>query len=218
MNDAFKAAGLEELRRRERDIEARWSELCTRGQHFGGVRARLVERDESELERARFLSAAELEQKTFLADLDGFLRLQHSHFMQQVLAELDRAVETMTSFYGRLRLLGVSRRVRKLRRLAGRYRELEELYGTAKDHRRIAVYQRFYAGVVAFSRYIRRLDPTVPQGRRLSLADRLYALRRAIRWLGSRAGSLARLVPSPGRGGGIRRIGDRARASRDARG
>jgi hypothetical protein len=194
MNDAFKSAGLEELRRRERDIEARWSELCDRGHHFGGVRARLVEQDEPEVERARFLSAAEVAQKTFLADLDGLLRLQHSHFMQQVLAELDRAVETMTSFYGRLRLLGVSRRVRKLRRLADRYRELEELYGTAKDHRRIAVYQRFYAGVVAFSRYIRRLDPTAPRGLRLSLADRLYALRRAIRWLGSRAGSLGRLV------------------------
>jgi hypothetical protein len=79
-------------------------------------------------------------------------------------------------------------------RLAERYRELEPLYGTEQDHRRIAVYQRFYAGVVDFAERIRRLDPTAPRPRPPTLAAELSRAGRAIAWRLRRLPAVFRLA------------------------
>jgi hypothetical protein len=185
--------GLEELRRREADLESEWAELRDEGCDYAGVRSVSAEGKLPREERASRLRQADQTQEAFLASLDQFQRLQHTQFMDQVLRELDRAVTTMRAFYGRSRIHPLSLRHRRLAKLASRYRELESLYGTAQDHRRIAVYQRFYAGVVEFSRRIRRLDPTMPRSLP-SFTDWLYTLRRGIVWLVSRSGTLLRLL------------------------
>ena len=113
--------------------------------------------------------------------------------MAQVVSELDRAVETMGVFYGRHGIRSIALRQRRLQKLAARYRELEHLHGTAQDHRRIAVYQRFYAGVVDFSRRIRRLDPTMPRSP-LSVTDWLHTAGRGLLWVGSRFATVFRLL------------------------
>jgi hypothetical protein len=185
--------GLEALRQREADLEFEWLRLRDEGCDYAGVRSLLADGKLCEEERTHRLRQTDQAQEAFLASLDRFQRLQHTQFMDQVLRELDRAVTTMREFYGQRRIHPLSLRHRRLVKLAARYRELEHLYGTAKDHRRIAVYQRFYTGVVDFSRRIRRLDPTMPRSPP-SFTDRVYALRRKIVWLGRRSGSLLRLV------------------------
>jgi hypothetical protein len=115
-----------------------------------------------------------------------------------VVRELDRAMETMNAFYGRRNLGRIAWRYRRLQRLAARYRDLEPLYGTAGDHRRIAVYQRFYAGVVAFSKQIRGLDPTMPRSAP-SAADRLYGLGHGLLRAIARTPALARLIVAAAR-------------------
>jgi hypothetical protein len=129
----------------------------------------------------------------FLSRLDDFQRRIHSCFMDQVVHELDRAMETMNAFYGRRNLGRITRRYRRLQRLAERYRALESLYGTAGDHRRIAVYQRFYAGVVTFSKQIRALDPTMPRSAP-STVDRLYAFGHGLLRALTRTPAFARLI------------------------
>jgi len=185
--------GLEELRRREAALESEWRELQEQGFGYRGIRGLLTEDKRSEPERAARLGQADQVQRAFLASLDEFQRLQHVQFMGQVVGELDHAVETMGTFYGRRGIRSLSRRHRRLQKLAARYRELEHLHGTAKDHRRIAVYQRFYAGVVDFSRRIRRLDPTTPRSP-LSFIDWLQSAGRGLLWAGSRIGTALRLL------------------------
>jgi hypothetical protein len=185
--------GLEELRRREAELESEWAGLRDEGCDYTGVRSLLAGAKLSQEECASRLRQADRAQQAFLTRLDQSQRLQHTQFMAQVLRELDRAVTTMRGFYGRRRIHPLSLRQRRLERLAARYGELESLYGTAQDHRRIAVYQRFYAGVVDFSRRIRRLDPTMPRSPP-SFTDWLRTLRRGIVWLGGRFGMLLRLL------------------------
>lgn len=175
--------GLEPLRQREARLEAEWARLQRAGFGFTGVRSLLAGAEAGDEQSLRLLRVADAAQARFLDSLDEFQRLQHAHFMDQVVRELERAVETMAVFYGPARMRGIARAHRRLARLAARYRALECLYGTARDHRRIAVYQRFYAGVVAFSNRIRRLDPTLPSPEPRSLVDRAYRARRFLVWL-----------------------------------
>ena len=186
-------SGLEELRRREAGLESDWRELQEQGFGYRGIHALLTESKLSDPECATRLGQAARAQEAFLTGLDEFQRLQHTRFMARVIGELDQAMETMRAFYGRRRIRSISLRHRRLEKLAARYRELEHLYGTPQDHRRIAVYQRFYAGVVDFSRRIRRLDPTMPQSPP-SFSDWLYATCRGLSRLGSRSLNLLRLV------------------------
>jgi hypothetical protein len=103
-------------------------------------------------------------------------------------------MKVMDAFYGRRRIRSIYRRYRRLTKLAQRYRELEGLYGTVRDHRRIEVYQKFYAGVVAFARRIRALDPTMPKSPPDSIVDRLYAAWRGAAWFLGQFGNMLRLV------------------------
>ncbi len=185
--------GLEELRRREAALESEWEELQEQDLGYRGIHALLTEGKLSDQERAARLGQADQAQRDFLASLDEFQRLQHVQFMAQVVSELDRAVETMGVFYGRHGIRSIALRQRRLQKLAARYRELENLHGTAQDHRRIAVYQRFYAGVVEFSRRIRRLDPTMPRSP-LSVTDWLHTAGRGLLWAGRRFATVLRLL------------------------
>ena len=153
------------LLRLEEELEAEWSRLQAEGHGAAGVRARLEEKGADEEERGRALAEADAAQRTFLERLDVYQQTLHAHFLAKVEAELAHAVETMARFYGPRRVGRVRRAHGRLVRLAERYRELEPLYGTDQDHRRIAVYQRFYAGAVDFAERIRRLDPTAPRPR-----------------------------------------------------
>jgi hypothetical protein len=188
------APGLEELRRLEGELEQDWDRLQEQGQGYAAVRSRLADGKLDTEERTRWLRAVAEDQEAFLARLDDFLRRLHGHFIEQVLRELDHAMTTMSAFYGRRRLRAIDRRHRQLERLAARYRELESDYGTARDHGRIAVYQRFYAGVVSFSQRIRELDPTMPMSASPSWVERLYGLGRGLVWLSRRSGALVRLL------------------------
>ena len=186
--------GLEELRQLEAALEADWSKLQSQGYGFRRLCERLADPGLSEAERSRMLGSADRVHQEFLDRLDDFLRRQHSHFMEQVVAELDHAMKTMDAFYGRRRIRRVFGAYRRLKRLADRCRELEPMYGTAGDHRRIATYQRFYAGALEFSRRIRRLDPTMPRSAPRSLVDRFYRIRRGRRWVFSRLFAMGRLA------------------------
>jgi hypothetical protein len=185
--------GLEELRRREAALESEWGEFQGQGFGYRGIHTLLTEGKLSDQEREDRLTQADQAQKAFLAGLDDFQRLQHAQFMGQVVGELDHAVKTMGAFYGRRGIRSISLRHRRLQKLAARYRELEHLHGTAQDHRRIAIYQRFYAGVVDFSRRIRRLDPTMPRSPP-SFADWIHTVGRGLFWLGRRFGTLLHLL------------------------
>ena len=187
------APGLAELRRLESELESAWRRLQEAGHGAAGVRALLEDPAAEPAARNRALASADDAQQAFLALLDAFQRKLHSHFLEQVERELARAVETMTGFYGRRRIRRVLRAHRRLVRLAERYRALEPLYGTAQDHKRIAVYQRFYAGVVAFSERIRRLDPTMPESQP-SLSGRIARAGRALAWRLRRLPTMLRLV------------------------
>ena len=72
--------------------------------------------------------------------------------------------------------------------------EENPLYGTARDHRRVLVVQRFYAGVVDYAQRIRALDPTMPRPAPPTLWDDLHHARLALfRWA-RRSGAVLRLV------------------------
>jgi hypothetical protein len=188
--------GLAHLRQREAQLEAEWERLQGSGHGYAGVRSTLEDPAPTDAERATRLGRALEAQRAFLEHLDAFLRSLHSHFVDQVVRELERAGRTMADFYGprNLRLRILRARHRRLVRLAGRYRELEPLFGTARDHQRIAVYQRFYAGVVDYSRRIRALDPTMPKSAPPSWVERVYALRRGSARLAKRLPGLVRLA------------------------
>jgi len=185
---------LEALQRLEQELESQWSALDEAGHGFGGVRAILADSDVPPDERSRQLRAADEAQQAFLNRLNDFLRLQQAYFMGQVVGELDHAMKVMDAFYGRRRIRSIYRRYRRLTKLAQRYRELEGLYGTVRDHRRIEVYQKFYAGVVAFARRIRALDPTMPKSPPDSIVERLYAAWRGAAWFLGQFGNMLRLV------------------------
>jgi len=197
---------LRPLDRMEAELEAAWARLRERGHGYTAVRELLAaapadgedhgEDRQVAARREAALRRAHEAQQDFLARLDAFQRQIHGHFLGQVVRELDRAMETMREFYGprSLTLWRLGRRHRRLARLALRYRELEDLYGTPRDHRRIEVYQRFYAGVVEFSRRIRALDPTAPRPAPPTLVDRLYTARRGLTWAARRSGAALRLV------------------------
>jgi len=172
-----------DLRRFEARLETEWQELQAKGHGYARVRDLLAKGASSEEETSHALHGAQRSQNAFLSGLDDLLRRLHAHFLAQVVGELERAMETMGAFYGPRRIRGVRRRYRRLAELAQRYHTLEDLYGTAKDHKRIVVFQRFYAGVVAFSEEIRRLDPTMPRRSPPSLWDLVYRVRRAGTWL-----------------------------------
>jgi len=191
---AVPAAGLAELRRLEASLEEEWQRLQRDGHGYAGVREALAAPCAGTATSAELLRAAGEAQAAFLARLDEFQRQMHAHFMDQVLRELACAVETMSDFYGRARVRSSRRAQRRLAKLAARYRELEPLYGTHRDHRRIAVYQRFYAGAVEFSQRIGRLDPTAPASRKPSLAARLARAGPALAWRARRLPTVARLV------------------------
>ncbi len=186
--------GLEQLRELEARLEAEWADLEAQGYRFGQVRDRLQAQELSKPERSELLRAADKAQGAFLADLDRFLRVLHVYFMRQVVRELDRAMATMDAFYGRRRIRPIFRAHERLKKLAARYHELEHLFGSAQDHRRIDTYQRFYAGVISFSERIRRLDPTMPRPAPRSLGEHLHRARRGTLRFLSRLGSLWRLV------------------------
>ncbi len=219
------------LGRREAELEAEWQRLQGAGHGFRELRSRLAEPGAEE-EIAKRLREADAAQRAFLESLDAFQRELHAHFMLQVERELDRAARTMNAFYGPRRMRSLRRQQRRLARRAARARELEDVYGTARDHERIRAVQAFYAGVVAFSARIRALDPTMPHSRARSLVERLYALRRGAVWLLTRIPRLLRLVwaflcavwiacsKKPSKGGTpfTRRVDDLFRAWGDVRG
>lgn len=184
------AAVLASLQRLEAELENEWAELQKQGHGYEALR---LPAEASEDERAALRAGAEA-QAAFLDRLDAYQRIRNSHFVDEVSSELSRAMETMERFYGRRRARRLRRRHQRLERLAARYRELEPLYGTPKDHKRIVVYQRFYAGVVAFSEQIRALDPSMPQSPRPSLVDRLYAFGRLVAGIARQVGPASRLV------------------------
>jgi hypothetical protein len=185
---------LGDLHALENDLENHWGELRKQGYGFSEVCERLSEPGLEREERHRFLRRASEAQGEFLSRLDRFSRLEHAHFMGQVLHELDRAVQTIERFYGPTNIRAILRKARVLKRLAARYRELEPLYGTSQDHRRIVVYQEFYARVVAFSEKIRWLDPTAPYPPPASLIDWAYTIGRGLAWLATHFLSLVMLV------------------------
>ncbi len=186
--------GFEELRGLEQALERAWSRLQEEGHGYQAVRALLVDSKLAPEERAAGLRAAQEVQEDFFAQLDDFQRRTHAHFMEQVIRELERAMQTLQAFYGPRQHRRLRRRHRKLVAMAARYQELARLYGTPQDHKRIAHYQRFYAQVVDFSQRIRALDPTMPRPAPPSLWEDLHALRRgALRWV-RRSGAALRLV------------------------
>jgi hypothetical protein len=194
MSEPVPVHGFEELRALEQELERAWAHLQEEGQGYAGVRALLADSKLAPEEREARLRAACEVQEGFLAQLDDFQRRTHAHFLEQVVRELERAMETFDAFYGPRQHRRLRRRHRKLVELAERYRELAPLYGTPRDHERIALYQRFYAQVVDFSQRIRALDPTMPRPAPRSWWDDLHALRRgALRWA-RRSGAALRLV------------------------
>jgi hypothetical protein len=191
---AVPVTGLDELRRLEADLASEWEQLQRARHGYAGVRSALAEPTAGAAELSHFLRQADRQQEAFLARLDEFQRRMHAHFMDQVVRELDCAVDTLSGFYGRGRIRSVIRAHRRLAKLAERYRELEPLYGTNRDHRRIAAYQRFFAGTVAFSQRIGRLDPTAPESWPPSLSARLARAGPALAWRVRRLPTAVRLV------------------------
>ena len=202
-------AGLEAL---ERQLERQWHALDARGFRYAQVRERLAEpkgRDRIEAECGSagpdadgesddWLAEACAAQAEFLSRLTDFQRVKQVYFMQTVTAELERALATMDVFYGPQRLRGVRRAGRRLQQLEVRYRSLESLWGTSQDHRRIAVFQKFYAGVIAFSKRIHALDPTAPNPPRPGLLDRVHQLLRGVRRGFGHAGDAWRALSAAG--------------------
>jgi len=174
----------------EAELGELWSEIERSGQGYEGVLRELAsDKEGALLER---LQAASLVQAEFLERLDDHLRVLHAAHVQQVRADLGRAIQQVWAFYGRRRSRGLRREHRRVERLGRQYLELEPLYGTPRDHRRIACFQRFHAQAISFSRKLRSLDPTAPPVPSLSWLDRLSRLGRALRIAGSRAGAAVR--------------------------
>ena len=191
---AVPSTGLAELRRLEAELETEWERLQRAGRGYAGLCATLAEKDPDAEQRVRSARDAAPVQADFLDRLDAFQRRMHVHFVDQVVRELERAVETMTTFYGRRLPRSVRLAHRRLAKLAERYHGLESLYGTNRDHRRIAAFQRFYARAVAFSQRIGRLDPTAPQLRPPTLSARLARAGPALAWRVRRLPTLVILV------------------------
>jgi hypothetical protein len=191
---AVPTTGLAELRRLEAELEAEWERLQRAACGYSDLRATLADSGPDAAQRARFAREADPVQAAFFDRLDEFQQRTHAYFVDQVLRELDRAVDTMTIFYGRGLTRSVRRAHRRLAKLAESYHSLEPLYGTNRDHRRIAAFQRFYAGAVEFSQRIARLDPTAPEIRPPRLSARLARAGPALTWRARRLPTLVRLV------------------------
>ncbi|MDH3684879.1 MAG: hypothetical protein OEP95_01565 [Myxococcales bacterium] len=174
----------------EAELGELWSEIERSGQGYEGVLRELA-KDEGAA-RPEQLQAASLVQAEFLERLDDHLRVLHAAHVQQVRADLGRAIQQVFAFYGRRRSRGLRREHQRVERLGREYLELEPLYGTPRDHQRIACFQRFHAQAVSFSRKLRALDPTAPPVPSLSLGDRLSRLGRALQIAASRAGAALR--------------------------
>jgi hypothetical protein len=173
----------------ESELEALWSEIEQSGQGYAGV-LRQLSKDAGA--RPARLQASALVQAEFLERLDDHLRVLHAAHVQQVRADLGRAIQHVWSFYGRRRSRGLRREHQRVERLGRRYLELERLYGTPRDHQRIACFQRFHAQAVSLSRKLRSLDPTAPPVASLSLVDRFARFGHALAVAGGRAGAALR--------------------------
>nr|MDJ0790187.1 hypothetical protein [Myxococcota bacterium] len=101
--------------------------------------------------------------------------------VQQVRADLGRAIHQVWSFYGPRRSRRLRRAHQAVERLGQEYLELEGLYGTPRDHRRILCFQRFHQRALALSRELRALDPTAPPPPTLAWADRVARAVRGLR-------------------------------------
>ena len=181
----------EALAELERELESEWESLVERGFGYDAVLARLCDEKLAAKERDDGLREACEAQARFFEHLDEFQRVKQVYFMQAVTEELARATATMERFYDGKLPRSVAREAQRLRKLEARYREFESYWGTPQDHKRIAVFQSFYAGVIAFAAKIRRLDPTAPARPRPGAMDRLHQLRRAL--LAALSGSLSAL-------------------------
>ncbi len=168
------------LARLEARLEREWQRLLARGFGYSALHARLADEKGLEGDGEDLLREACTAQAELLQQLDEFQRVKQVYFMQGVTEDLARATATMERFYGQRLPRRLAREARRLRSLEERYRALESLWGGPEDHRRIAVFQAFYAGVIEFSTEIRSLDPTAPAAPRPGVVDRLSQLRR---WL-----------------------------------
>jgi 1-acyl-sn-glycerol-3-phosphate acyltransferase len=184
----------EALARLEADLEQEWQDLSSRGQGYAALHALLLDGKGVSAEGGDRLRDACAAQAEFLQRLDEFQRVKQVYFMQAVTGDLAQAIARMESFYGRKLPRSLAREARRLRGLEERYRALESLWGTQGDHRRIAVFQDFYAGVIEFSSRIRALDPTAPLPPRPGLLDRLEQLQRGLKRMASRLGDLLGLI------------------------
>ncbi len=189
--DPVAAPAWERLAALEAELEERWSELVVGGFGYTGVRRALTKggRDEA---TADHLETAHLAQGAFLARLDDHLRVLHAAHVQEVRARLGSAMQEVWTFLGARRTRALRREHARIERLGARYVELEALYGTARDHRRIACFQRFHAEAVAFSARLRALDPTAPPEARLSAGDRVARAARVLGRIGERSGAVLR--------------------------
>jgi len=180
-----------ELEALEAELVTAWTLLAEAGQGYSGLRSLFEKADEAASER---LAAADMAQAEFTGRLDDYLRVLHAAHVQQVRADLGRAVDLVWRFYGPSRSRSLRREHQRIERLGTQYLELEGLYGTPRDHQRIACFQRFHARSAAFSEKLRRLDPSYPPPRALAFADRIERARRAVVLAFRRAPAALRLV------------------------
>ncbi|MCP5058049.1 MAG: hypothetical protein GY937_15190 [bacterium] len=177
------APAWERLASLEAHLEERWSELIVGGFGYTGVRRALVKAAPS----TDHLETANLAQREFLARLDDHLRVLHAAHVQEVRARLGQAMHQVWDFLGPRRSRSLRREHHRIERLGEQYLELESLYGTVRDHRRIACFQKFHVAAVAFSARLRSLDPTAPLEPSLSLGDRFARFGRALGTAGARS-------------------------------
>ncbi|MCP3985456.1 MAG: hypothetical protein GY723_13785, partial [bacterium] len=180
------APAWERLEALEADLEERWGELLVGGFGYMGVR-RALAKDAPDASARDHLEIANLAQREFLARLDDHLRVLHAAHVQEVRARLGLAMHQVWSFLGPRRSLGLRRLHRRIEKLGEQYLELESLYGTVRDHRRIACFQKFHAAAVAFSGRLRKLDPTAPLEPSPSVGDRFARFGRALGRFGGRS-------------------------------
>ncbi|MAE95907.1 MAG: hypothetical protein CL910_14715 [Deltaproteobacteria bacterium] len=181
------------LAAREEELEAQWSALLAARQGYRGVRRRLAKRS-GRAPSDDELRAGDEAQREFQEGLDQHLRALHLAHVQQVRADLGRAIHQVWSFYGPRRSRTLRRGHQAVERLGERYLELEGLYGSPRDHQRIACFQRFHAKAVIHCAALRALDPTAPPVPVRGVADRVAGLGRWLRRLPGRCAWLARLV------------------------
>ncbi|MBW2240713.1 MAG: hypothetical protein JRH01_01905 [Deltaproteobacteria bacterium] len=180
------APAWERLGKLEADLEERWSELIVGGFGYTGVRRALVKAAPAATS-ADLLETANLAQSEFLDRLDDHLRVLHAAHVQEVRARLGQAMHQVWALLGPRRSRSLRREHRRIERLGEQYLEFESLYGTVRDHRRIACFQKFHAGAVAFSARLRSLDPTAPLAPSLSLGDRFAGFGRVLGMAGARS-------------------------------